>query len=85
MLRKKLCEVKYLCDDSSTGRGIHNVVSENTGLNEKLKDAHVVIEELQRQLAYVEEKTQIAPSKKHPAKFQRDHVGGGGTGGASMV
>lgn len=28
-LRKKLCEVKFLCDDSSTGRGINNVIMEN--------------------------------------------------------
>ena len=31
-LRKKLCEVKYLCDDSTTGWGVHNVISENDQL-----------------------------------------------------
>ena len=31
-LWKKLCEVKYLCDDSTTGRGVHNVISENDKL-----------------------------------------------------
>jgi len=45
-LRKKLCEVKYLCDDSSTGWGINNVIQENKNLKTKLKDAFAVIDGL---------------------------------------
>ena len=49
-LRKKLCEVKYLCDDSSTGRGINNVIVENKQLLKKLKDAFSVIESLNMEI-----------------------------------
>ena len=34
-LRKRFCDVKYLCDDSSTGRGVHNVITENEILKEE--------------------------------------------------
>ena len=49
-LRKKLCEVKYLCDDSSTGRGIHSVISENKILKQKLADAWSVIDNLNQEI-----------------------------------
>lgn len=45
-LWKKLCEVKYLCDDSSTGWGINNVIVENKHLTNKLKNAFAVIDGL---------------------------------------
>jgi predicted RNase H-like nuclease (RuvC/YqgF family) len=45
-LRKKLSEAKYLCDDSSTGRGINNVIMENKGLQKKLKEYKEVIDNL---------------------------------------
>ena len=53
-LRKKLCEVKYLCDDSSTGRGIHSVISENKLLKSKLKDAKSVIDNLNSEISKLE-------------------------------
>lgn len=53
-LWKKLCEVKYLCDDSSTGRGIHSVISENKSLKQKLKDAKSVIDNLNSEISKLE-------------------------------
>lgn len=46
LLRKKLCEAKYLCDDSTTGRGINNVIAQNKELQEKYDDAKLIIDKL---------------------------------------
>ena len=82
-LRKRLCEVKYLCDDSSTGRGLHNVVSENGKLKEENFRSQATIEALQKQIDSLRNQVhgKNGKGKSHPKII----VNGGGTGGdASM-
>lgn len=46
ILREQLQELKYLCDDTSSGRGISSVVKENEILKEKLEAAESEIDNL---------------------------------------
>lgn len=46
ILREQLTQLKYLCDDTSAGRGISSVIKENETLRDQLKTAGLEIDNL---------------------------------------
>ena len=55
-LWSRLADAKYLCDDTTTDRGVHNVISENEKLEKRYLNARTIIDRLNQYTLKLEER-----------------------------